>query len=75
MARIHRNRRLYIYRSIRRNGRVTSEYGGSGIDAFLISQMETIERDEAGVKGRSISGWRSQNRSVSVSGIAFPGSW
>lgn len=45
MAVVHRNGRSYIYRSVRRNGRVTSEYGGSGECALLIAQMETIERD------------------------------
>jgi hypothetical protein len=50
MALIHRNGRSYIYRSVRRNGRVTSEYGGSGEDAYLISRLETIARDEADLK-------------------------
>ena len=46
MAVVHRNGRTYIYRSVRRGGKVTSEYGGSGECARLIGQMEAIERDE-----------------------------
>jgi hypothetical protein len=46
MALARRNGRTYIYRSVRRKGRVASEYGGSGIDAFLIGRMEAIDRDE-----------------------------
>jgi hypothetical protein len=46
MALVRRNGRTYIYRSVRRGGKVTSEYGGSGECARLIGQMEAIERDE-----------------------------
>ena len=46
MATVHRNGRIYIYRSVRQGGKVTSEYGGSGESAWLIAQMERIRRDE-----------------------------
>jgi hypothetical protein len=46
MATVYRNGRPYIYRSLRRDGRVTSEYGGSGEDARLIGDLEAIERAE-----------------------------
>jgi hypothetical protein len=46
VALVYRNGRPYRYRSKRRNGRVTSEYGGSGQTALLIAAMETIESDE-----------------------------
>ena len=55
MAVIHRNGRTYIYRSVRRGGKVTSEYGGSGECARLIGQMEAIERD-----GRDYERWTEQ---------------
>jgi hypothetical protein len=46
MAVVHRNGRAYIYRSIRRASKVTSEYGGSGETAWLIGRMEAIDRDK-----------------------------
>jgi hypothetical protein len=46
MGLVYRNGRPYLYRSIRRGGRVTSEYLGRGGDALLIAALETIERDE-----------------------------
>jgi hypothetical protein len=46
MALIYRNGRPYLYRSVRRGGRVTTEYRASGEVALLIARMETIERDE-----------------------------
>jgi hypothetical protein len=46
MALVYRNGRTYIYRSVRRGGKVTSEYGGSGMDAYLIGRMEAIDRDK-----------------------------
>jgi hypothetical protein len=55
MAVVHRGGRTYIYRSVRRDGRVTSEYGGSGESARLIARMEAIERDE-----RDFERWREQ---------------
>jgi hypothetical protein len=45
MALVYRNGRQYLYRSVRRAGRVTSEYVGGGIDAQLIAALETDERD------------------------------
>jgi hypothetical protein len=44
MTLVHRNCRAYLYRSLRRGGRVTSEYVGSGIDAPLIADLEADER-------------------------------
>src|SRR5262245_66561849 len=46
MALVFRNGRPYLYKSIRRGGKVTSQYVGSGEDALLINALETIERDE-----------------------------
>jgi hypothetical protein len=46
MALVYRNCRPYLYRSIRRGGRVTSQYLAGGEDAFLIDALERIERDE-----------------------------
>ena len=46
MALIYRDGRPYLYRSTRRNGRVTSEYVAGGEAALLIDQIETADRDE-----------------------------
>ena len=46
MATIYRNGRAYRYKSIRRDGRVTSEYGGSGEFAALMAEIDAHERDE-----------------------------
>ena len=45
MALVYRNGRPYLYRSVRRGRRVTSEYVGRGIDAQLIAALEADERD------------------------------
>ena len=50
MGIVYRNGRPYLYRSKRRGGRVTSEFVASGVDALLISRLETIERDERDYK-------------------------
>jgi hypothetical protein len=47
MALVYRNGRPYLYRSVRRGGRVTSEYVAGGIAAQLIAALETIDQDEA----------------------------
>jgi hypothetical protein len=46
MALVYRDGRPYLYRSFRRNGRVTSEHVASGAAAILIDQIETVDRDE-----------------------------
>jgi hypothetical protein len=46
MALVYRDGRPYLYRSVRRAGRVTSEYVAGGIDAQLIAALEADERDE-----------------------------
>ena len=46
MGLVYRNGRPYLYRSVRRAGRVTSQYTASGVDAFLIAALEENERDE-----------------------------
>jgi hypothetical protein len=46
MSLVYRNGRPYLHRSVRRAGRVTSEYVASGIDAFLIAALEEHERAE-----------------------------
>ena len=46
---IYRNGRPYLYRSVRKGGRVTSEYRGSGETARLIGAwdaMDAIDRDD-----------------------------
>ena len=45
MALVYRNGRPYLYRSVRRGGRVTSEYVAGGIDAQLIAALEADDRD------------------------------
>ena len=45
MALVHRDGRPYLYRSIRRDGRVTSEYVASGIDSQPIAALEADERE------------------------------
>jgi hypothetical protein len=45
MSLVYRNGRAYLYRSVRRGGRVTSEYVASGIDARLIAALEADGRD------------------------------
>jgi hypothetical protein len=55
MALIYRDGRPYLYRSLRREGRVTSQYGGSGETALLIAAWETIERDS-----RDLDRWLEQ---------------
>ncbi len=40
MGLVYRNGRPYLYRSVRRDGRVTSEYVAGGEDAFLIGALE-----------------------------------
>src|SRR5271166_3304195 len=46
MAIVYRNGRPYLYRSIRREGRVTSQYLGRGKDALLINALEIIQRED-----------------------------
>jgi hypothetical protein len=46
MGLVYRNGRPYLYRSIRRGGRVTSEYLARGEDAFLIHALEKDDRDK-----------------------------
>jgi hypothetical protein len=46
MALVHRNGRPRLQRSIRRNGRVTSEYRGSGEIALLMAHLDALDREE-----------------------------
>jgi hypothetical protein len=46
MALVHRNGKAYLYRSVRRGGRVTSEYVAGGESAVLIAALETIDHDK-----------------------------
>jgi hypothetical protein len=46
MGLVYRDGRPYLYRSVRRGGRVTSEYRGSGETALLFTQWDAIDRDE-----------------------------
>ena len=45
MGIVYRNGRPYLYRSVRRGGRVTSEFVASGTDALLIAALQEDERD------------------------------
>jgi hypothetical protein len=45
MALVYRNGRPYLYQSIRRNCRVTSQYLAGGEDAFLINALQMDDRD------------------------------
>ncbi len=47
MALVYRGGRPYLYRSIRRGGRVTSEYVASGESAVLIHRLEAADRQRA----------------------------
>lgn len=46
MAIVTRNGRAYAYRSVRRNGKVTSEYRGSGELAAVIALLDDEDRQE-----------------------------
>jgi hypothetical protein len=45
MALVYRDGRPYLYRTVRKDGRVTSEFRASGEAALLIDRIEAIERD------------------------------
>jgi hypothetical protein len=45
MGLVYRNGRPYLYQSVRRGGRVTSQYLAGGEDAFLIHPLQTDDRD------------------------------
>src|SRR5262245_53376505 len=53
MTLVNRNGRPYLYRSVRRDGRATSEYVASGSDALLLARLDRIERDD-----RDFRRWR-----------------
>jgi hypothetical protein len=44
MAVVYRNGRPYVYNSVRRDGRVTSEYGGCGELAALIGAVDDYKK-------------------------------
>lgn len=46
MGLVYRNGRPYLYRSVRRNGRVTSEYCGSGQAALCFAVWDADDRAE-----------------------------
>src|SRR4051794_34708549 len=46
MALVYRNGHPYLYRSVRKGGRVTSEYRGSGETALIITLFDESEREE-----------------------------
>jgi hypothetical protein len=46
MALVQRNGKAYLYCSVRRGGRVTSEYVAGGESAAIIAALETIDRDK-----------------------------
>lgn len=46
MALTWRNGRPYLYKSVRKDGRVTSEYRGSGPTAVLIDRLDQCDRQE-----------------------------
>jgi hypothetical protein len=50
MALVYRNGRIYSYKSVRRNGRVTSEYRGSGELAVLIGALDAEEERDREAK-------------------------
>ena len=58
MALVERNGRPYRYRSIRRGGRVTSEYLGSGLMAALTVNMDEEDREKKAEARRVESGER-----------------
>ena len=46
MGLVIRNGRSYLYRRVRKGGKVTSEYAGSGDFATLAGRLEALEREE-----------------------------
>jgi hypothetical protein len=59
MALIYRNGRPYLYRSVRREGHVTSVYIGCGETALLIAAYEAIERESSDLETMIRQGvWR-----------------
>jgi hypothetical protein len=44
MALVHRNGRPYVYRSVRRDGRVTSKYEACGKSAALIDAIDEYKK-------------------------------
>ena len=61
MGLVYRNGRPYLYRSVRRGGRVTSEYLGRGIDALLIAALEADDRDCEAIRSGSKHGASGSN--------------
>ena len=57
MGLVYRKGRPYLYKRVRRGGKVTSEYVASGTAAVLIARLETIERDK-----RDYEGWAADRR-------------
>jgi hypothetical protein len=47
MTIVYRGGRPYAYRSVRRNGRVTSEYRGSGEFALFVEWMDALDREDS----------------------------
>ena len=52
MGLIYRNGRPYYYKSVRKQGRVTSEYQGSGGTALLLSACDVVETDKGEAERR-----------------------
>jgi hypothetical protein len=57
MALVYRDGRPRLQRSIRRGGRVTTEYVGSGEFAVTAARLETFERED---RERERSEWRAE---------------
>src|SRR5262245_21138500 len=63
-----RGTKIYCYRSVRRDGRVTSEYLGAGPFAIAVEAQAERQRDEQRTlreaKGRAVEKWISSNRAI-----------
>ena len=81
MAIVYRNGRPYLYRSIRRGGRVTSEYVASGVDAMLIASdgppsqwgRQSIERTEFDEIDRALDVQLSQAKDLARQALVAAG--
>jgi hypothetical protein len=59
MALIDRNGRSYYIKSVRRNGRVTSEYQGSGMAAVMKARMDKVRRTR---REAADADWRAERK-------------
>jgi hypothetical protein len=64
MATVTRDGRTHVYRSVQRNGRVTSEFCGSGKLASLIALMDALDRKSDAVEREELAADRQQSDAI-----------